>query len=305
MAVTAHPSRAARGIVQLTSLVERARQSLRRRQKPLLLLAIFAVVVGCGLSLDSLDLRWSDVRLAPLLTIAAIIVPLTIAYSALNMVVMAKAAKVRMSFWEGVRVTAYAQVAELLPIPGGAMVRTAALMKAGGKAGQSAELVIAFSLLWVACAACGAGIALRDNSWPLLILGGGGAAAVMATVVWIGFRFGAVLAAVALILRILGLALTAWRLATSFAVIGVTVSFVSSFTFAFSTIAGSASSIAPGGLGIGESLAAILAEPAGVASSAAFLATALSRLTGVVVCMLFALGSLALQRQPQESPAHG
>lgn len=255
---------------------------------PLLAISALVFLIGSAISLRSLDLSVSELKWGPLLALVILFVPATIAYSAVNMMVMAKALSTRLTFWQGVRVTAFAQVAELLPVPGGIVVRTAALMRAGGSGRRSAELVLAFSILWVSCAAAGTGIALVTESLAALVLGWGGAATTLAVASLIGFRYGGTIALTALLLRLVGIALTAARLATSFAVIGVFLPYISSFTFAFATIAGSAASIAPGGLGISESLSALMAGPAGVAPAAAFAATALSRVCGIVVNTLLA-----------------
>lgn len=270
------------------ALAEATRVRRAAWRTPLLAIAALIFVIGSAISLYHLDLSARELRWEPLALLVAVFVPITIAYSALNMMVMAKAADARLMFWQGVRVTAYAQVAELLPVPGGIVVRTAALIRAGGGGRQSAELVLAFSVLWVSCAAAGAGIALAGDKPAGMILGWGGAATTFAVTTWIGLRYGGAVAFTALMLRLFGIALTAARLATSFAVIGVALPYVSSFTFAFATIAGSAASIAPGGLGIGESLSALLAGSAGVVPAAAFAAAALSRVCGIVVNMLIA-----------------
>src|SRR5687768_4336328 len=62
-----------------------------RLQRPLILFALLAVAAGCFLALDHLDLRWSDVNVGPLLAMVGIVVPLSLAYSALNMMLMGRA----------------------------------------------------------------------------------------------------------------------------------------------------------------------------------------------------------------------
>lgn len=68
----------------------RARQEAWR--VPLLLLALAAFVIGIVVSVRHLALSPDDLRLEPLLLLALIFVPLSIAYSALNMMLMGRAA---------------------------------------------------------------------------------------------------------------------------------------------------------------------------------------------------------------------
>jgi hypothetical protein len=284
------------GLAGLTSRAKRLQQRLHRWQKPLLAVATIAVIVGCALSLDALDLRWSDVRLAPLLTMALLIIPASIAYSALNMMLMGRAANVPVDFRLGVKVSVFAQIADLLPIPGGAIVRTAALIRAGGSTGRSAELVVAFSLLWIACAAAAAGLALAEHGLPAHALAATAAMSALAICGWLAARYGATIAATAAALRLLGVALVATRLMLAFAVIGTALPWLDSATFAFATILGSAASLIPAGLGVGEALSALAAGPAGIAPAAAFLAAALSRLLGFAVNITLALAYLSAER---------
>lgn len=292
-------------IARVMSIIARFRAWRGAWGGALLLLASLVFVAGSVVSISRLDLSSEQLRLYPLAFLVLVFVPLTIAYSAVNMMVMGHAARARIGFWQGVKVTVYAQIAELLPVPGGIAVRAAALMKASGKGWQSVELVLAFSILWVACASVGAGIALGSNHWIGFALAAGGLIISLGVCAWIAIRFGGRIALAALGLRLMGLILTALRLATSFSIIGLSLPFLASFTFAFSTIAGSAASIAPGGLGIGESLSALLAGPSGVAPAAAFLAVALSRLSGVAVNLLlvglFMLANLRQQVTAREN----
>lgn len=285
--ITIHPI-AGRLLARLTCLIDQLRQSRHRWQRPLLAFATAVLIVGCGISIINLDVRLSDLSIAPLLAIILLIIPASIAYSALNMMLMGHAAKVPLDFRLGVKVSVFAQIAELLPIPGGVMVRTAALVRAGGSTGRSAKLVIAFSLLWIACGALGAGLALAELGWPAHALTVTGAVSALVICGWLTARFGLQVAVAAAALRLLGVSLVAWRLMLAFAVIGVALPWLDSATFAFATILGSAASLVPGGLGVSEGLSALVANPAGVAPAAAFLAAALSRLLGFGVNILLA-----------------
>lgn len=288
-------------LLQRFGWIEKRRTAWRL---PILIGAAIVFVAGCVISFRELEISPGTLRYGPLLLLMFVFVPGSIAYSAINMVLMAKAAKVDINFVQGMRVSVHAQIAELLPLPGGAIVRTAALMKAGGGAMQSTRLVLAFSLLWVACAACGAGIALTDLGWPALAMTGAGAVAALAIHAWLVLAYGHRVALAAIGLRIAGLCLVALRLLTAFAAIGISMPLVDSFAFAFATIAGSAASIVPAGLGISEGLSALLAQPVNIHVAGAFLATALSRLIGLAINILIALGIAAISRRRTRETAH-
>jgi hypothetical protein len=263
------------------------------------------VVVGSALAVNHLDVSYSDLRPMPLLVIAVVVVPLSIAYSAVNMMLMARAACVPMTFANGVRVSVFAQLAELLPIPGGAIVRGAALVRAGNSKRSSAELVVAFSILWIACGAVGAGIALAHLHWPAYMLLAAGVMTSMGICAWLVARHNAYIAVTALALRVIGVALVAWRFVLAFLVIGINLPWSASMSFGFATILGSAASLVPAGLGVSEGLSALIAHPAGVAASAAFLAAALSRLTGFAVNLMLAAAYLSVRWTPRPKAAHG
>lgn len=268
----------------LAAKLQPALASLKRHRARLrvaMLILAFAIFVGgAALSIDRLALKPSDIVLAPLVLLALGVVPTAIAYSSINMMLMGKAVGVPIGFVEGLRISVFAQVAELLPIPGGAIVRTAALMNRGAGTLRSTGVVLAFALLWVLVAAVGGGLALLDAGIAgqgLLVLGLAGS---LGIIIWFIDRFGWQIALSALVLRILGIALVSVRAVLGFAAIGIALGWSDSLAFAFGIILGSAASIVPAGLGIGEGISALLAVPLSVAPEAAFLAVGLARLVG-------------------------
>lgn len=272
----------------------------RRWRRTILVLAALGFAGGFFWSLSALSISWRDIELAPMLLLAAVIVPLSLAYSAINMQLMGRAIGSRIGFWSGLRTSAYAQVAELLPIPGGAIVRTAALMKEGGRTAESAGLVLAFALLWIACAGVGAGIALASLGLAATILLGVGAIMVVAIVTWLTNQYGLHIAVAALALRVIGIALVTARVVTAFAILGLAIGAVDALAYAFAIILGSAASIVPAGLGVGEALSALIAQPTQFAPAAAFLAVAISRMIGIAVNMLVAAAASLFSIHPSD-----
>ena len=267
-------------VAKLQQLLASLKRHRMRLRIPLLIFALTVFVAGAAFSIERLELKPSDFVLAPLMLLVLGFVPVVIAYSAINMMLMGKAVGAPVGFIEGVRISVFAQVAELLPIPGGTIVRTAALVNRGAGTVRSAGVVLAFALLWVSVAAVGGGLAMLDTGTAgqgLLIFGIAGALAICA---WLSNRFGWRIALPALGLRVLGIALVSARTVLAFAAIGLALDWSDSLAFAFGIILGSAASIVPAGLGIGEAISALLAVPLSVAPEAAFLAVGLARLVG-------------------------
>ena len=278
----------------------------RARLRVAMLVLAFAIFVGgAALSINRLALKPSDIVLAPLALLALGVVPAAIAYSSINIMLMGKAVGAPIGFVEGMRISVLAQVAELLPIPGGAIVRSAALMNRGAGTLRSTGVVLAFALLWISVAAVSGGLALLDTgiaSQTLLVAGLVGSIGIYA---WLANRFGWRIALPALGLRLLGIALVSVRTVLAFAAIGLALGWSDSLAFVFGIILGSAASIVPAGLGIGEGISALLAAPLAVAPEAAFLAVGLARLVGFVGNMIgVAIFAWLIPAQEGEA-AHG
>ncbi|VWX58452.1 hypothetical protein [Sphingorhabdus sp. 109] len=266
------------------------RDWLQRHRKPLTLVAGVIFFAGIIWSLRDLRLGLDDIAWGPLALLAFVLVPFSLLYGGTGLQLLAKVAGLKMTASFAFRRSALAQLAEILPIPGGAIVRAGALMSVGAKVGEGAVLVLAAAFLWIAIAASGAGIAIYANGenwgWAIILSG----TMVTATIlIWIGNRAGWIGALQILAHRLFGIALTALRVVCAFAVIGTILPFESGLLFAFATIAGSAAAIAPAGLGISEIFSAALAPVVSIPPATAFLAVAMNRMVGLSVTALFVL----------------
>lgn len=290
---------------RIASVIDWLQNAKGRWRGQVMALAIATFCIGTIWSIINSGLSAVDLAGGPILLLMLAVIPATIAYSAINMMLMAHAARVELNFTSGVRISAFAQIAELLPIPGGAIVRTAALMRAGAPTISSAELVVAFALLWIACGGVGAGLALAELGNAALVLTIGSAFAALAIAVWLGFRYGLFLALAATALRVLGVGLMGVRLALAFAAVGYALPWIDAGAYAFAAILGSASAIVPAGLGLSEALSALIAAPSGVDPATAFLAAALSRLLGFGSNMLLVFVFLQFERARPVDAIHG
>lgn len=269
-----------------TDLAQPIQQWLARWRGPILIAAMVLFLagsiwsfVGLGLSLGSLNLTALFVLLVPM-GLAMIV------YSAIALCLLARTAGVRLGMVEAVRATVKAQLAEALPIPGGAIVRTATLVGAGASVKTSAGLVIGTALLWIALAAVAAGVILVPLYAGWLLVAGGGTVIALAMIHLVRLG-GTANALLTLLHRTLGLSLAAARLWLSFAVVKAALPLIDTFPYVLAAIAGSASSLVPGGLGVSEALGALMAQAIHASPTAAFLALAINRVTQFLGTALF------------------
>jgi len=263
---------------------------MQDHRTPLTVSAGILFFAGLAWSVHDLHLGLSDIALLPALVLLLILAPLSLVYGAIGLRLLARVADRNIGFFSAIRSTGAAQLAEVLPLPGGAIVRTGALMSVGIKAGQSAALVFATAGLWIALAAAGAGYAVHAQgnvpALPFVFLG---LLIVGIILVWIVRQAGWPVAVQILVHRIAGVFLTALRLSFAFAIVKLAIPMDSVLIFSFASIAGSAAAIAPAGLGISEAFAAILAPVVAVGPAIAFFAVAINRLLGLSITVIIVM----------------
>ncbi len=263
--------------------IGRLKAVLAKLKWPLFALAMALFIAGMTYSLSQLSFSLNDLQWGPIALLGLILVPITFLYGAANFVLMARGAGASISFASSFKTACIAQFAEFLPLPGGAMVRSGALVAKGSSVLGAASHVTVNAILWVGCAAIAAAVSLGLQSPHGIVIAIGGIVGVVACTLWLSRKAGLRLALAALAMRCVGLIIAGLRLVCAFLAIAVPMTLSQSYPFAFAAILGSASSIAPGGLGIGETIAALIAGLSDVAPTAAFLAVGLNRIVGLFV----------------------
>jgi hypothetical protein len=264
---------------------------LSRWRVPLSLAAFALFLVGAIWSLQSTGLAYDELDWIAFVALTFGLTFLNLCYSASSMVLLGRTAGVDIRFGQAFQTGTFAQLAEALPLPGGALVRAAALAKAGASVGKGATLVIATALIWVGLSLLGAGAYLVTSfpsvGWGFLVAGLALTAAPSLIVARVG---GTANMLATLFNRILGLGLLAWRMVLAFTCLGASISAIATMPYVFATVVGSASSVVPGGLGISEALGASIAHlTQGVRPETAFLAIAVNRVTSFIGTAVFAL----------------
>jgi hypothetical protein len=263
-------------------------------RKPALRLTLFIVAllvfcVGCFYSFRHLAISPSDLHFGSLAILALLIAP-SLLYGGVGLILLARSAGFSMPIGRATTIAAYAYLAELLPVPGGAIVRVGTLVNAGGTMRKSTTLVMLAAVLWMALAFIGAGVTLLWQShyfaWPLLLMG---VISTAGSIAWLWSIAGAAITAQTLVHRLVGLGLIGIRIKFAFAAFGTSIGFTESFPFVLAILLGSASSIAPAGLGVSEALASLMAVTGNFPPTVAFLATGTDRFLSLLGCGILIL----------------
>lgn len=279
---------------RLTLFQTRAREILARPliRRSLRILGLGLLVAGAVWAVAALDLDLAELALWPLLLNLLVLSPLNLILAAVTLQVSAAALQHPIGLGRATNRTAQAVLAELLPLPGGAMVRGAAMVEAGAPAKAAASMVIATALLTLAMILTGAGLALAllglSLGWALMIGAAAGTAILTALMARrLALRFIAAM----LGLRVLTILLSVLRLLASLAALGQAGTAAQALLYTLAATLGASIAIVPGGFGVNEALAAGLAQMIDASPAAAFMAVALNRCLDLVAAS--ALSALA------------
>ena len=266
-------------------LVSGLRRRAARWRIPLTLFAAAFLMAGLTMSVRSLGLHLHHVAIGPALLILFVCAPLILTTASLSLQISARALGRTISFWRGLGFAALGGLAEILPVPGGAVVRGAALVRVGARVGESTWIVTLTAVLTLSMASIAAGISLIAAglavSYLFVVAGLTGA---LASSAWIARRAGLRLAVAMVAVRLAAIVIAIASVIAAFASIGLAVPLVNATLLQVAPTLGSAVSIVPAGLGLSEALAAALAILVDVPPSAAFIATAINRVLGLCVC---------------------
>ena len=264
-----------------------------------LVVAAVVFVGGVVVSLDALDLRIADVVWWPLVVVLVLGTPATIAVNAAELRAMGACLEpVRTIGWiRAVRVVVLATAANLLPLPGGAMVRIHALRDPGrgpgAGVGAATSITAVAALLWVGTAVLIAGLA-GVAAAPLVGTLGvlAGAAAVVVSLAALraiagGWRPRASARLVAV--EVATTLVHAARLYLVLVALDVAVVPTQVLVLGAASPVAAAAGVFPAGLGLAELLSALLAPLAALAAAAGLTATALARVIGLLGTGLLAL----------------
>lgn len=286
---------------RLSAAVEQVLSRLSRRPSPrvqrrLMIVAAVLFVAGAAFAFPHLDVDLGDVRLLPLAVLALVGVPLTAVVNALEFAVSGRLLGRRIGMRLALRVSVLSTAANLLPVPGAAIVRIQYLRKGGSTYGQATSATMVMAATWIALSAGAAGgwlLAAGRADLGSVFVAGAGIFSAVGVLLWhrrddrtdSETRLVAAVIAVEAASVVLGIA----RLYLVLIALHAQTPVSGAVVIAMSGPLASSVGVVPGGLGIRELIAASLAVTTGLTAALGFTATAMDRLVGTAMHAPFAL----------------
>lgn len=268
------------------------RHALRR-----LGLALSAVAFAAGLywSLQGFPAALTP-TIWPLVLLLAFCFPLAVVLNAAEFHVMARVAGLRVGWSTALETTVLASAANMLPLPGGAIARIAALKAGGATFGLGSIITGLFAGIWGGMAFCLSGgflVILSHQALGWLFAAGGLALLGGCTLMALRLNASAMLLAQAfavrivslLLVEVLGQMLAIWSL-------GAAIGFGEASVFAVSSFVGSAVSLVPAGLGVREFVVAALSPLVALPPMVGFLSVAVNRAVAMIGLAVLSVGLL-------------
>lgn len=229
-------------------------------------------------------------------------VPLTIAMNAWEYRLMGLSLGKWVSWGKCMEVTVVGSAANMLPLPGAAMTRLAALSGEGITLNRSIGSIGAFAALWIAAALLYSGLFLASIHGMLFGWGclGVGAAILGASIYGgVALGFPGRLMGEIIVQKLLQVVLESIRVYWALAAMEATVFFPDATIFVLAGVLGSAVSIVPAGLGIREGASALLAPLVGISAEAGFLSSGINRMASMAILGLITVILLLKKGKPQ------
>ena len=259
-------------------------------RRNILIIAAVGFVVGIVLSLRAQPDILSNLKWMPLVLLALVCIPVTLLLNTLEFGMSARLIGHKFPFWKSAETTIIGSVANMLPIPGGTIVRVAALKAAGASFKRGTSVTLLVALIWIGVAFSYAGVWLLVLRGAAQIEGLGliflliGIAALGASVFWCVKLQKDWWQTTILVLIKVGLVLIdTTRILLCLWAFGFDAGFGQASVLAASSVLGAAVSIVPAGLGVREGVASLLGPVVGVAASSAYLSASLNRIIGLAV----------------------
>ncbi len=228
-----------------------------------------------------------------LLFIFFLAAPLTVLMNTLETELSARILGVSFGWRRALRISILSSAANVLPLPGGPIVRAAALNDLGVNLTKSGGVVVAVAALslGIVFAYAGFWFCVMKTFWVGGLFTTLGLAAIVLSVAGIRCLGSSMkLVAIVSILKILTSAIGVLGIWWGFAALGVFLSLQEASIFSVAGVAGVAVSFVPAGLGVTETVAAALAALIAVSPAVAFLAAAIFR----IVWLVFLLPAAAI-----------
>ena len=270
----------------------------RRRFKSIAL--VLALALFCGgliISLQASPDIWARIRIGPLLVILLVATPVGLAINAMDFQVLARLSGVDVRFRQAVEIAVYTRAANMLPIPGSMAVRMAALKSRGATFKRSGGLIFLLTVIWGGVGFCFSGAWLAVQAPPVFSVSFTMIGVAMLTGCAMAvrrFRLDPVVVLQAAGLRFLAIALDALVLMIAVWAVGAEAAYHQTAILVVSSFV---ASVAPAGLGVRETIIALLSPIAGIDAATGFLAGAVVRFAGMAFLAACSLVMAVLSRR--------
>lgn len=280
--------------------VSRWRAMPQRWHTPMLVVAGGIFVVGSVAAYRGLVIEWQRVNVWLLLIVLVAGTPLTIGLNAAELRVIAAIEAVRLSWKQALQTVVLATAANLLPLPGAAMVRTHVLVSHGVAVSAAVRVILAAALSWVGISAVLAALAaMRFSMVFALLLGLVGVIAIVVGV--LALRTSGRLLGQLMVVEFATTVLHAARLWLVFTALQISVDVREPVVLAAASPLAAAAGVFPSGLGLAEAFGAGMAVTVGLSAAAGFAGTALMRLIGLAGTAVVALVLGAFGRETDKT----
>lgn len=257
-------------------------------KKVALLLSVIFFILGLSYSLYTFPLALNDLQYVPLLLVMFIGVPLTIAIHAYEYLLSARISGKKALYRSAVEMTVIANAANMLPLPGGTIVRVAGLKSLGVTIRDGTTINLVIGIIWIGIALIYSGLWMmltETENYPVIFLSLGIPILVI-SFLFFAYRYNNTSDSLMITLtRTFMLLLESARLYLCFHGLSIDASFAQSSSLSLSTVLGSAVSIVPAGLGVREAAASVLSSMVGLSLASGFLTSALNRILGMIIVL--------------------
>lgn len=283
----------------LFRLYERASAVARRHANWVTALSILLFAVTIGFAIRHAPINLLNLAAEPLAFVFLLLIPCTLLVNSLRVHVSATALGTARGMGASVRAALLSSAANLLPLPGGAVVRVSHI--AAGDAGKlvSAGTVTVGSIAFAfasGLAGLSAALGLGGAAWHYGATGLLGAVCLgVITFAWLARRIRPRYASQLAGIELAGIAIESARLWTCLAALHSYIPPQDAVALSLNTVVGSVFGLAPGGLGVRELVGAGIAATLHVSATTVIIAIALNRLLGMTF-MAMALSAGALRR---------
>lgn len=271
----------------------------------MLALGVVVFLTAFAFAIAGLPTPLPDLRL-PLLAIVAFVgVPLSVLVNGEEFRVSLRLGGGTTNLRDSIQVALLGSLANLLPIPGAALVRLRATQRAGVPTREAFSITLAVAIVWLACALLMLGAVIAaDDLGSGLLWASAGAAGLLLALTWL--RRTATSRSLFLLVRITAVeaastAIKAARIWIVLQSLGVDATPVQALALTTASIVATSVGFFPGGLGLAEALSAVASPLVGLDLSFGVLAQALDRVLGIAVLGLLFLPLLARSRNDVEA----